>query len=52
MDAHAVTGDLVVNLIGLHSGFSETTKIFLSIPVETIIPFGSKPMVDVIAVPD
>src|SRR6266436_3577486 len=45
---HQIAGDRVH--VGLHSGFSETPKISLSILVEAIISFGGKPAVDVIAV--
>src|SRR5216683_6018494 len=37
--------------VGLDSGFSETSKVFLSVSVETIIPFRREPTVDVITVP-
>src|SRR4029077_4432127 len=36
--------------IRLDSGFSDATKIFLRISVETIIPFRREPTVDVITV--
>lgn len=36
--------------IGLHSGFSETAKIFLRVSIKSVIAFNRKPTVDVIAV--
>ena len=45
---HQIRSDRVH--VGLDSGFAETTKIFLSISVETIIPFRREPTVDVITV--
>ena len=36
--------------VGLDSRFPETTEIFLSVSVETIVPFGGYPTVDMITV--
>jgi hypothetical protein len=38
--------------VGLDSGVSGAKNILLSISVETIIPFGGEPAVDVITVTD
>ena len=45
---HQIRSDRVH--VGLDSGFAETTKIFLSVSVETVIPFRCEPTVDVITV--
>ena len=38
--------------VGLDSGFSKAAEISLSISIESIVPFGREPTVDVIAVSD